>query len=67
MLSHLKTLLVSKVSIFGVLDSSMMLSFGEMLLLAPSGRSDTRHRCVGMSRQPLMIIYPVYDMSAPFT
>ena len=65
MLSHLKMLLVRKVSIFGVLASSMMLSFGEMLLLDPSGRSDMHQIRVGMSNHPLIMISPLYVMSSP--
>ena len=42
-------MLAGKVGIFGVLVSYMMLLFGGILLLDPSGRSETRQRCVGMS------------------
>ena len=43
----------------------MMLSFGGMLFLDPSGRIDMRHRRVGMSRQTLVMISPLYDVSDP--
>ena len=58
-------LLVRKVGIFGVLASSTMLSFDGMLFLDKSGRSDTRQRHVVMSRQTLMMIYPLYYISVP--
>ena len=51
------------VGIFGVLASSIMLSFGGMLLLAQYGSSDMRHRRVGMSLQILIMTSPLYDMS----
>ena len=58
-------MLAGKVGIFGVLVSYMMLLFGGILLLDRSGRSDIRQRCVGMSRQPLVMTSPFYDMYAP--
>ena len=51
-------MLVRKVCISGVTASSMILMFGGMLLLDPSGSSDMREICVGMSCQPLMMTYP---------
>ena len=64
-MSHSKILLVSKVGIVGVLASYMMLLLGGMMLLDPSGRRDMRQICVGMSRHPMMMISPLYDMSSP--
>ena len=55
-------MLVRKASTFGDLDSSIMLLFGEMLLLAPSGRSNMHHKHVGMYRQPLMMMSPFNGM-----
>ena len=55
-------MLVKKVFIFGVFSSSMMLSFGGMLLLDPSSRSEMRHERVSMYRQHLMMISPLYDI-----
>ena len=60
-------LLVSKVGIFGVLASSMMLFFGGMVLLVLSGRIGMLQRLVGMSLQPLIMIYTLYYMSTPVT
>ena len=56
-------LLVRKVGIFGVLASCMMLLFGGIFLLDPSGKSDMRQRRVGISRHSLMMISPLFDMS----
>ena len=58
-------MLVRKFGIFGVLALSMMLLFGGIMLLDPSGRSEMRQICVGISRQPLMITSPLYDMYDP--
>ena len=60
-------MLVRKFGIFGVLALSMMLLFGGIMLLDPSVRSEMRQICVGISRQPLMITSPFYDMSDPVT
>ena len=58
-------MLVRRVSIFGLLASSMILSFGGILLLYLSSSSRMRHRRVGMSCQSLMMIFPLYYMSDP--
>ena len=55
MVSHSKMLLVRKVGIYGVLDSSSMFLFCGMLLLDSSGRSYMSQRRVVINYQPMMM------------
>ena len=56
---------MSKVGISCVISSSMILLFGGMMLLYPSGSSEMRQIRVGMTCQPLIMTSPLYDISSP--